>query len=302
LSALANSLLHPKFWAHWLIIILLRIIISLPFNMQIIIARKLGYILYRFSFRRRHIVETNIRMCFPELDASKQQELIRDIFFQNSIGFFEIASAWWAKEECIKDRYEIKGLEYIEKARSNDGGILLLGAHYTHLDLCGIMISQVIPIDIVYRKNNNRVFEKVISNGRKKFFDAILDRSELRKIVQRLRAGRIVWYTPDQDFGGKHSIFAPFFGVIASTITTPARLSAMGNAIPIGVHFYRDPNTHKYFINFKPIDESYPTGDDYQDACLLNRSIEKDIRKQPDQYMWVHRRFKTRPNGEKSLY
>lgn len=297
-----SSLYHPKYWLSWLGIIIFRSITSLPFKIQILIGRKLGHFLYRFSSKRRHIVETNIRLCFPELNITEQQKLINDVFIQNAIGFFEISSAWWAKQKELNDRYEISGLEHIKKAQKDGHGILLIGAHYTHLDLCGIMISQVTPIDIVYRKNDNPVLEKTITNGRKKYFNAVLNRSELRTIVQRLRDGRTVWYTPDQDFGGKHSIFAPFFGVNASTITTPSRLAAMGNAKPISVSFYRNPQTQKYHINFKLIDPSYPTGDDYQDACLLNRSLEKDIRQQPDQYMWVHRRFKTRPKGELPLY
>lgn len=297
-----SSLYHPKYWLSWLVIATFRAVNTLPFKIQIIIGQKLGRLIRRFSTRRRHIVETNIKLCFPELNINEQQKLINDTFTQNSIGLFEISSAWWAKQKDLNERYEINGLEYINKFKKDGFGILLIGAHYTHLDLCGIMISQNIPLDIVYRKNNDPVFERIITSGRKKFFDEVLDRSKLRTIVQRLRDGRIVWYTPDQDFGGKHSIFAPFFGVNASTITTPARLLAMGNAKPISVHFCRDPHTHKYLINFKPIDRSYPTGDDYQDACILNRSIEEDIRQQPDQYMWVHRRFKTRPNGEQSLY
>lgn len=297
-----SSIYHPKYCFSWLSILIFRCIVALPFNIQIFIGQKLGHLIYRFSSRRRHVVETNIKLCFPELNIMEQQKLINNIFAQNSVGFFEIASAWWATKEDLVGRYEINGLDYIKQAQKDGFGILLIGAHYTHLDLCGTMISQVIPLDIVYRKNDNPVFEKIITNGRKRFFDEVLDRSELRAIVQRLRDGRTVWYTPDQDFGGKHSIFAPFFGINASTITTPARLLAMGNAKPIAVNFYRDPHSNKYHINFKLIDTTFPTGDDYQDACLLNRSIEKDIRQQPDQYMWVHRRFKTRPKGESSLY
>jgi KDO2-lipid IV(A) lauroyltransferase len=144
--------------------------------------------------------------------------------------------------------------------------------------------------------------EQVITQGRQRFFDAVLDRSNVRTIVKRLRAGKTVWYSPDQDFGRKHIVFAPFFGVNAATITAPARLLAMGNAKAVGASFYRDNVSNQYRLTFHSIDPSFPSGDDFQDSLLINRLLEDWIRQQPDQYMWVHRRFKTRPEGESSLY
>ena len=281
---------------------LVRIITSLPFLLQKITGTCLGYMVLFFSAKRRHIVQTNVRLCFPKLNKLEQQKFVREIFIANSIGFFEIASAWWANKNRLEGRFTVSGLEHIDAAKKEGKGILLISGHFVHLDLCGIFINHVTPIDVVYRPNNNPVMEHVITTGRKRFFDAVLDRANIRSIVKRLRAGKTVWYSPDQDFGRKHVVFAPFFGVNAATITAPARLLSMGNAKAVGASFYRDNATDQYRLTFHPIDPSFPTGDDFQDTLLLNRLLEDWIRDQPDQYMWVHRRFKPRPKGEPSIY
>jgi KDO2-lipid IV(A) lauroyltransferase len=296
------SLYAARFWPSWLAIAILRFIAALPFKTKLVAGKYFGLLAFRFGKHRRHVTETNIQLCFPELNAQQQQHLVRDIFIQNGIGFFEIAWAWWAKPESIAGRYQVEGLEHIQKATAGGKGVVLVGAHFVHLDLCGLMLNQVTPMDVIYRKNNNPVFEHVITGGRKRVFKNVLERSDMRNIVRKLREGRVIWYSPDQDFGRRQSVFAPFFGVQASTLTTTAQLARMGRANVCCVFHYRDPKTHQYRVVFKPVSESFPSGDDVADATLINRHIEAGIREQPDQYMWVHRRFKTRPAGEPPLY
>lgn len=296
------SLYHPRHWPSWIAVALLRVIAMLPFRGKLLAGKALGLLALRFGKQRRHVTRTNIRLCFPELDQSQRDAMVREIFIQNGIGFFEIASAWWAREKDIAGRYRVEGLEHLQAASKDGKGVLLVGAHFVHLDLCGLMLNQVTPLDIIYRKNNDPVFEHVITAGRKRVFQNVLERSDMRGIVRKLREGRVIWYSPDQDFGGRQSVFAPFFGVSASTLTTTAQLARMGRAnICCGFH-YRDPVSHQYRIVFKPVPDHFPTGDDVADATLINRLIEAGIREQPEQYMWVHRRFKTRPEGQPSLY
>ena len=228
--------------------------------------------------------------------------MVRDIFAANGIGFFEIAWAWWANINDIEQRYDIEGLEHIEAAKADGSGVLLVGAHFVHLDLCGLMANHSSPMGVIYRKNNNPVFEYIITKGRNRFFENVIERSDMRNIVRQLRDGKSIWYSPDQDFGRDQAVFAPFFGIQAATLVATSRLAKMGRAKPIGIAHYRDPITHRYRIVLTPVNEAFPTGDDQKDATLINAMLEKAIRVQPEQYMWVHRRFKTRPEGEPSLY
>ena len=301
-TAFSKGLFHPRYWPSWFAIGLLRLIAMLPFRAKLVAGRWFGLLAMRFGSRRRHITETNIRLCFPELDAEQQAELVRNVFIQNGIGFFEIAWAWWAKEADVQGRYRVEGLGHVQAAASGGKGVVLVGAHFVHLDLCGMMLNQVTPMDVIYRRNNNPVFEHVVTEGRRRVFTNVLERSDMREIIRKLRQGRVIWYSPDQDFGARQSVFAPFFGVTASTLTTTAQLARMGRAnICCGFH-YRDPETHHYRLVFKPVPSEFPTGDEVTDATMINELLEAGIREQPDQYMWVHRRFKTRPPGEPSLY
>lgn len=297
-----NNLYHPRHWASWLAVGVLRLIALLPFKSKLVAGKWFGLLAYRFGKKRRHITETNIRLCYPDLDEAARNKFVREIFIQNGIGFFEIAWAWWATPQSIEGRYTVEGLEHIEAAKSGGKGVVLVGAHFVHLDLCGLMLNQVTPMDVIYRKNNDPVFEHVITTGRQRVFENVLERGDMRTIIRKLREGRVIWYSPDQDFGHRQSVFAPFFGVIASTLTTTAQLARMGRANVCCVFHYRDPDTHQYRIAFKPVPAEFPTGDDVADATLINGLIEAGIREQPEQYMWVHRRFKTRPEGEASVY
>jgi len=302
IQSMPKALYHPKYALSWFAILLLRIVAALPFKAKLIAGRCLGFLVFHLVKKRRHTVQTNVRLCFPELNTTQQEKMVRDIFTANGIGFFEIAWAWWANIDDIKNRYDIEGLEHIEAAKVDGSGVLLVGAHFVHLDLCGLMTNHSTPMSAIYRKNNNPVFEYIITKGRERFFEHVIERSDMRNIVRKLREGKTIWYSPDQDFGRDQAVFAPFFGIEAATLVSTSRLAKMGRAKPVGIAHYRDPITHRYRIVISPVDTAFPTGDDYKDAVIINTMLEKAIRMQPEQYMWVHRRFKTRPEGEPSLY
>ncbi len=300
--SMPTELYHPRYWPTWFGILILRIVAALPFKAKLIAGRALGFLGFHLVKRRRHIVETNIRLCFPDLDEEAQKKLVKDTFASNGIGFFEIAWGWWANIKDLENRYDVSGLEHLEAAKADGGGVLLIGAHFVNLDLGGVLVNHVSPIDTIYRKNNNPVLEYVITKGRQRTYERVLERKEMRTIVRRLREGRTVWYSPDQDFGRNNAVFAPFFGVEAATLVTTSRLAKMGKAKPVGIAHYRNPQTNRYHIVYMPVSDEFPSGDDLKDASIINAMLEKAIRVYPEQYMWVHRRFKTRPEGEPSLY
>lgn len=291
----------PAFWPTWLSMSLLWVLNRLPQCVQRALGKMLGMSLYYALPERRRIVRTNIRLCFPELTPAEQKQLCKDIFRNNGIGAFETAMAWWTPAEQFKDRIIFKGREHLEAALAEGNGVLLLGAHFSTLDLGGLLFSQFYPVDAMYRKHNNPLMEKIITQGRVRYFGQSIERSDLRSVIRALRKNHIIWYAPDQDFGRKTSVFAPFFGVQAATITATARLAKLNKSPVLMLAQHRLPD-NRYELELFPVVTPFPTGDDEADAAAINAEIEKAIRKDPAQYMWVHRRFKTRPEGEVSLY
>ena len=295
------NLAHPRYWGTWAGVLLLRLIALLPFQAKFIAGKAFGLLAYHFAKERRHITTVNIKLCFPELSALEKENLVRETFIQNGIGLFESAWSWWAKPSEFEGLYTIENLALLEAAQQK-GGVLLVGAHFVHLDLCGALLCHATPVGAIYRKNNNPVMERVITGGRQRKLTHILDRTDMRTIVRHLKSGETIWYAPDQDFNHRQSVFAPFFGQTASTLIATSRLAKLGNAQVVGFAHYRDPETRRYRLVFLPIDPAFPTGSDEEDARLVNQMLENAIREEPTQYMWVHRRFKTRPPGEKSVY
>lgn len=296
------NLWHPRHWPSWLAVGALRIIAALPFPAKRYAGKFFGLLAYKFAKKRRHITATNIRLCFPELSTQEQNKLVKETFIQNGIGFFEVAWSWWLRPHSLVGRYTVENLDLLHQLQAKGKGVLLVGAHFVHLDLCGAMLSVATPMGVIYRKNNNPVLEHIVTRGRERIFSEVHERSDMRAITRSLKNGAAIWYAPDQDFNHRQSVFATFFGITASTLTTTSRLAKMGDAAVLGLFHYRDPITHHYRIVFKSIDSSFPTGDDVQDSTFVNNMIEQAIREEPSQYMWVHRRFKTRPQGQPSFY
>lgn len=296
-----RSLAHPRYWLTWIGIGLLRASACLPQPARLALGRSLGYLLYRLARARRHITEVNIDHCFPELDRNARQALVRETLQDNAIGLLETALAWWASDATLRQMAHFEGTEHLEAAAAQGRGVLMLGAHFTTLDIGGRLARLHFDFDVIYRKSKNPVMDRLIRRNREKFFGRVIERSDIRQILRSLKAGHIVWYAPDQDYGRKHSVFAPFFGVPAASITATARLARMNQSPVLFISHYRDDNGH-YRVSFSPVLADYPCEDEVVNASRINTAIEQSIRRRPSQYMWVHRRFKTRPEGEAPFY
>jgi Kdo2-lipid IVA lauroyltransferase/acyltransferase len=292
---------HPLFWPNWLGTGTLWCLNRLPVRWQLQLGRWLGLLLYRLTPARRHVVDVNTRLCFPELDPNEHRQFVREVFINNGIGVFETAMAWWTPRERFNGRIELKGREHLDAALEKGKGILLLGAHFSTLDLGGLLFSEFYPVDAMYRRHNNPVMEDIIKKGRSRYFGQSIERSDIRSVIRALRKNRIIWYAPDQDFGLKQSVYAPFFGIPAATITATARLAKLNGSPILMLAQHRLPDG-RYELELFPVVEPFPTGDDITDTTRINAEIERAIRKDPTQYMWVHRRFKTHPEGKGHLY
>jgi KDO2-lipid IV(A) lauroyltransferase len=294
-----RRLLHPRYLHHWLLLGCLRLVVLLPLPALSGAGRLFGAALYWLAPFRRKVAETNIRMCFPELTPAQQRRLVKEACYSNAMGLLETAAGWWSSDARLRPHIEYIGFDKLHRLEGQ--GAILLGCHLTTLDFAGRMISMNADIDVVYRQQKYPVYDFVIRRSRERLFKHVIERSDTRQLVRCIRNGRTVWYAPDQDYGRKNAVFAPFFGVPAATLTATSRLAKMtGAPVYIYTHYRVGPGRYQAIIG-GPI-EGFPSGDDITDATLINQQIENAIRVHPEQYMWLHKRFKTRPEGKADFY
>ncbi|MFA5496240.1 MAG: LpxL/LpxP family Kdo(2)-lipid IV(A) lauroyl/palmitoleoyl acyltransferase, partial [Porticoccaceae bacterium] len=298
----SRALLHPRYWLIWLGMGLWWLLAQLPFGALLALGGALGGLFYRVGGERRKIVERNIELCFPELSAAERNALVRRNFASYGIALFEVPFAWWAPARRFDRLVSVEGLEHIDNLAGQ--GALLMAIHYTTLEVGAQAVGRFYPIDGMYRSHNNAVYDYVQRRGRlaRSKASEVYTRKDARGVARALRKGRVIWYAPDQDYGRSQCVFAPFFGIPAASVTATARFAQLGQARVLPFTHQRLPGSQGYRVVIHPPLEQFPTGDDLADATRINALVETFIRRQPDQYLWAHRRFKTRPVGEMSLY
>lgn len=291
----------PKYWPTWAGLGLLRVVNLLPFKVQLMVGGWLGRIIYLLAKSRRHVARVNIGLCFPELTSIEQERLVKDVFINNGIGIIETAMAWWSDRDSFRARVRLEGQEHLEQALSEGRGVILLGAHFSTLDLGGLLFSLYYPLSTMYRPHNNPLMEYFIQRGRLRSIDKLIDRSDFRTLIRALKANEIVWYAPDQDFGERHSVYAPFFGVPAATVTATDRLARMNKSKVIMLTHHRESDG-QYRLVIHPAIEEFPRNTEEESAERINEELERGIRINPAQYMWIHKRFKSHPKGKNFRY
>lgn len=279
----------------------MRVTTLFPFDWQISFGAWIGRLGLLFAKKRRHTVEVNIDLCFPWLSHQQRKLLIEKIFRSAGIGLIETAYSWFSDPHQLLHRTTVEGVEHLRNALAEGKGVILMGMHFSTLDLCGALLATHVPFDVMYRRNKDDLLEAIKTNGREKNFANALEQDDIRGILKNLKTGRAVWYGPDKDYGAKHSVFAPFFGVDAATITATARIARVSGSPIITFSHYRDKH-NRYTLRLSPPLTDFPSGNDGADATLINRQIEKSIQKAPEQYWWGHRRFKTQPEGREQPY
>lgn len=295
------ALLHPRYWPVWIGIGLWWLTSLLPRPAMFWLGRALGRAMYHLGGFRRVIAARNLELCFPQLAPHERAALLRRNFENTGISLFEAAMAWWWPWSKLGPLVTFEGLEHLRQL--NGRGALLMVMHFTTLEIAGQALGHHFDCDGMYRPHKNPVYDywqrrrRVAGHSEAEFFT----RDDIRGVMRTLRRGRALWYAPDQDYGPKQSVFAPFFGVSAASITATARLAKAGNALVLPLTFGRRAD-NTYWVKVCPPLEDFPGDDEVADATRINQVVEAAIVQQPDQYLWVHRRFKTRPRGEPSLY
>lgn len=296
-----RSLISPSYWGMWLLIGLLWLLTRLlPITTNLWLGKKFGLLMYRLLQQRRHIVEINLQMCFPELTREQRCVLAKKVFESSGMGIIENGLAWWAKASALAKVSSIEGMEHYQTALASDRPIILCTAHFTTFEIAGRMVADQFTYHAIYRPQKNLAYNAVMTSARKKHLASIIDRNDVRAMMAALKAKVPLWIAPDQDYGKKRSIFVPFFGIQAAAITSVAKLARLSNAVVLPYYSYRKDG--HYFIRFQPPLLDLPTGDLDKDTLRINQIIETGIRQCPEQYLWLHRRFKTRPKGEKGVY
>ncbi len=279
------------------------ILAILPWAVQYRLGQFLGSVAFNNLKSRRKTTIRNMEVCFPEWTAEQVEANARQVFIDQMIGIFETLNAWYSPQ-WFKNRVQIEGLEHIQNAQTEGKGILLLGTHSTLLDAGGYLCAQFFEPDVVYRPQNNPLLDMLIVRCRATIYANQIDHDDMRGLIRNLKNGHAIWYSPDQDFGLKQGVMAPFFGTPAATVTAHRRLLKIAKAVAIPLYFYRDGeiSNPQYHVLIEPALDNFPSDDEVSDAIRTNKIIENQLRIAPTQYMWFHRRFKTRPQGYDKIY
>lgn len=252
--------------------------------------------------RRRFIACVNLELAFPEKGEQERKELLNKHFVSVGRGMLETASCWFGTDQFIERHVEIRGLKHVEAAHAKGKGVILFGAHFTSMEICGRGFGQHMPFYSVYKPNRNPLFEQIMSSRRNRIYGGSIPNTDMRQMIKKLRNGELVWYAADQNYGLKNSVFAPFFGVPVATTTGTTRIVKMTGTTIVPAFTLRKPDASGNFLQFLPAIEDFPGDNDLDDVTRLNSLIEAKVREYPDQYLWIHRRFKDHPEGGKNRY
>ena len=295
---------HPRFWLLWLGLGVLWLVVQLPYKVQLCIGRGLGALMYRVAGDRRRIATRNLELCFPEKTRAERKQLLKDNFASTGIAFFEMAMSWWWSKPRLAKLAHVEGLEHLKQAQLEGKGVILMAFHFTTLEIGAALLGQQHTIDGMYREHKNPLFDFIQRRGRERHnVDSLaVERDDVRGMLKLLRSGRAIWYAPDQDYGAKQSIFVPLFGIQAATVTATSKFAKLGKAqvVPFTQQRLADGSGYKLVIH--PPLSNFPGESDEADCLRINQWVERAIRECPEQYLWAHRRFKTRPPGEPKLY
>ena len=296
-------MLHPRYWVTWLGLGILWLLVQLPYPLLMRLGANAGTLSRHFLKRRERITRRNIELCFPGIAENDIERMIAGNFASLGMALAETGIAWFWSDRAVRKLFEVSGLQHLQSAMEQKRGVMVIGVHFMSLELGGRISGLCQPMMAMYRPHNNRAMEWAQTKGRMRSNKAMIDRRDLRGMVHALKKGESVWFAPDQDYGPKGSVFAPLFAVEkAATTNGTFVLSRLANPAMLTIALIRNPDNYGYQLIIDPALENYPHTDEAAAAAYMNKVIESQILRAPEQYLWLHRRFKTRPPGEASLY
>ncbi len=274
----------------------------LPLPLLSLLGRALGMLFYVLGAERRRVARTNLVLCFPAMPPRERERLVRRHFRAFGRAFVEHGILWWSSAARIRKLVRVEGLEHWQAV--GDRPVIWLAPHFVGLDMGGVRLTCDYPLVSIYSRQKNPVFDAVLLHGRTRFGNArLLSRQDgIRPVVKALREGLPFYYLPDMDYGPRDAIFVPFFGVPAATITALSRLARATGAAVVPCVTRQLPGGEGYLLRFYPAWQDFPGEGVEHDTRRMNAFIEERVLEMPEQYFWLHKRFKTRPPGEERFY
>lgn len=292
----ASPPLGPRTWLHWTGIGVATLLARLPWPMQRVLGRGLGRLLRIGWHGRREIAERNLALCFPELDPAARARLLHAHFDALGIGLFEFARAWWGSVAPLERGLVLEGLEHLDAARADGRGVIIVSGHFTTLEACGRMLAERVPLAGMYRPHGQPALEWAVLRGRLRYATHMFSREALRPAIRHLKQGGLLWFAPDQDTRRGDSVFVPFFGQPAWSLTSTHQLARMSGAAVMAFAHERRADGG-YTLRLSPAFDGFPGTDPTADTARVMAAVETMVRAAPAQYLWIHRRFKRRPDG-----
>jgi len=291
-----------KYAFSWIVFFIIWLIAQLPYKILILLGKGLGKFVQLVLKSRRKVVATNLGICFPNLNKTQTNTLINQHFSELGMMLTQTIKAFLGSTKNIEKTAIIMGGEHIEQCHKSNQGILLVAGHFTSLDMGGKILCQKYPIAGMYRPHNHPLTEYIVTKSRLKYATKMYKRDELRPIIKHLKSGGILWYAPDQDYRRGQSVFVPFFGKQAATITATHQMARLSKCKVLFFHVQRNNKSPHYTLTISPPMENFPSKDPILDTTRVNQGVEEMVKRNPAEYLWVHKRFKTAPEGEKNPY
>ena len=298
--------LHPRTWGWWIFVGITWLFFqAISIKTARVWGRSVAHVIKRVSPRRFNVIRRNLELVFPDMATNVRESLAMRNLEETMAGYFEAAYILLCGYGSVTSNCEIRGREALDSALAKGKNVLLIGAHFTCLESCGCVLGLDAPVDIVHRRQNAVVGNYLILKHRKNLFASVIDRDDRMGLIEAFSdetRQRIVWTGPDQDMGHQRSVFVPFLGVEkAATLKVTSRIATRYDMTAVFVEFSYQDDDQKWIVQYRPID-NFPTGDQVTDATTLNRIIGESVQQNPEQYYWIHRRFKSLEDGTVRKY
>jgi KDO2-lipid IV(A) lauroyltransferase len=280
----------------------MRCIVLLPFTWQLALGRALGRLTRVLAPARRRVAARNLQACFPEMSPAERERVLAEHFEALGASLVEMSTGWFGAPETVRSRVRIEGREHLEAALDRGRGVILFSAHFTTFEFFWAALAPLCPrLCGMYKWQRNPVMNKVMNRGRGRYFDTLFAKDNVREMLRTLRDNAVVWYASDQSYGGKSSALIPFFNEPAMTNTAISRIARTSGAAVLP-YFCRRLADDTYVMNIGAPLPGLPSDDPVQDTRRLTQVLEDYIRLCPEQYWWIHQRFKGRPAPLPDLY